>query len=70
MTTYVRTYVRKQTGEKYKAVIPDGFTSINITKETYVYIEKPSAILYAINGKGLMLVTLEELNQYFTRIEE
>lgn len=64
------TYVRKKTGDKYKAVIPDGFTSINITKETYVYIEKPSEFLQKIGGKGIMLVTLEELNQNFTKLDE
>lgn len=64
------TYVHKETGEKYKAVIPIGYTNITITEKTYVYIEKPSAFLQKIGGKGLMLVTLEELNQNFTKIEE
>lgn len=64
------TYVRKKTGEKYKAVIPIGYTNLTITEKTHVYIEKPSVFLQKIGGKGLMLVTLEELNQHFTKLEE
>lgn len=65
-------YVHKQTGKKYKAVRPMDLgilTSIPLNKKTYVYIEKPSLFLQPYGENSLIILTLEELNQYFTRLD-
>lgn len=43
---------------------------IPINKKTYVYIEKPSLFLQPHGENSLMILTLEELNQNFTKLEE
>ena len=67
------TYVHKETGKKYKAVRPMDLgihMGIPINKKTYIYIEKPSLFLQPHGENSLMILTLEELNQNFTKLEE